>query len=717
MRYGRIMNSYLHPGHEDLVTPDGYIDKIELINEATGIAEVAIENILPSFVGFQIDHESLIFNFKSVLAQIGLNGVGKEIVLDQSKGTARVRIELTAIGELAREMLRQLEVGAYVGKLFAADERRRVRNPDYLSRMFGRSDREGRPLLSLGGMQGSERLTIEKVDGRIVAFLALRSGRMELEPSVKGLLPTLGRALKYKMPFLRDLLRLHQKWHADVPRMVVPDEILLVCSMPLHIRTMFARVVDAFLPAGFQHTSANVLQPDTQASGDIYELFGNSTKEIFDIPLEFFTLEPHREHVFFADRDQLQECLEDSKIIFDTFKTAPSPKEHRAATFIVKGSQMLSLQESDWILRDPPQQPFPGIRHNIRQSHMVERYIEQQPCYPFLKAIESGLITSQGVLFSRYFPSPLMKRMLLSYYVQSSLMGLYFQIPSRSSGYFFSQEDRAMLIDLVTFGIPVYWADETSGQILQYVQRPSKTSGMFVPLKKIETFKNATFFGIYGSNLLEGNFEIALKQLLEGILAMRKEVDHPLLTANTPLALVTGGGPGAMEMGNRMAKELEILSCANVVDFQLQQDLVVNEQRQNPYVEAKMTYRLDHLIERQAEFFLDFPIFVMGGIGTDFEFALEEVRHKVGSRPFGPILLFGEPKYWEEKITSRYQCNLKNGTIKGSEWVSNSFFCIQTAEQGLAIYRDFFTGKLKIGRDGPIFPEGFVPHYSPLSLK
>ncbi|NDG04333.1 MAG: hypothetical protein EB121_03150, partial [Alphaproteobacteria bacterium] len=103
--------------------------------------------------------------------------------------------------------------------------------------------------------------------------------------------------------------------------------------------------------------------------------------------------------------------------------------------------------------------------------HMVERYIEMQPSYPFLKGIENGLITSQGVLFSRYFPSPLLKRMLLSFHVQSQLMGVYFETPSRSWGEYFSQEDRAMLIDLATFGIPIYWADRRSNQILQYVQR------------------------------------------------------------------------------------------------------------------------------------------------------------------------------------------------------------------------------------------------------
>lgn len=702
------MTSYLYPGHHDLITPDGYIEKLHFVDETCALAEVVIEDISPVFIGYQLDSAQVKFNFKSVLAQLGLNGIGKEILLDKKNNRAHVEVEIHCIGSLAREMLLHLTTGAYVGKLFAADERRRVRNSDYLTRMFGRSDREGRPLLSLGGLHGSEQLTIENIDGRSVAFLALLPGRMVYDQSVHSLAPTLSRALKTKRGFLRDLLRLHQKWMTNVPRIVSPDELLLVCSSPLHIRTVFACVVDSLLPKGYKHTSANVLQPDTYASGDIYELFGFSTKEIYDIPLEFYTLEPHREHVFFSDRDQLQVCLEDPKTIFDAFNTAPEPNEDRAAVFIVKGSQMLRLKEEDWIVRNPPQQPFPGIGHKIRQSLMVERYIEQQPCYPFLKAIESGLITSQGVLFTRYFPSPLMKRMLLSYYVQANLMGIYFQIPSRGGGYYFSQEDRAMLIDLAAFGIPVYWADETSMQILQYLQRPGKTSGMFVPLKKIETFEKATFFGIYGSNLMAGNFEQELKSLLEGILKMRDEVDHPLLNKKTPLALVTGGGPGAMEMGNRMAQQLNLLSCANIMDFQSRPDRVVNEQKQNPYVEAKMTYRLSHVIERQAEFYLDFPIFVMGGIGTDFEFALEELRHKVGSPPFGPIVLFGEPGYWKQKISSRFQCNLKSGTIIGSEWVSNSFFCITTAEQGIRLYSDFFTGKLDIGPQGPIYDDGFV---------
>ena len=163
-----------------------------------------------------------------------------------------------------------------------------------------------------------------------------------------------------------------------------------------------------------------------------------------------------------------------------------------------------------------------------------------------------------------------------------------------------------------------------------------------------------------------------------------------------------------MGLGNRVAKKVGILSCANIMDFRGEKGAVINEQKQNPYIDAKMTYRLDKLVERQAEFNLDFPIFLMGGIGTDFEYALEEVRRKVGGTAPTPVLLFGNPDYWKQKITARFRLNLATGTISGSEWVSNCFYCVQNAAQGLKIYKQYFSGTLKIGVNGPIYEDGFV---------
>ena len=695
------------PEQYDLATGDGVITSIEMLSDRRAEAIVMIEGLSPLFVGYELECELVFFNIKSTLAQLGVNGTGREYELDRKNSCAQVRVELEAYGDIAMEMLKHLHVGAYIGKLFAADPRRRVRDPFYLSRMFGRCDRLGRPLLSLGGMHGSSDLILDKVDGRTVAYLSLQHGRLLYAPTVHGFLPTLGKALVAKKS-MREVVGLHQEWHSHVPHNVEKDQILLVRTLPLHIRTVFGRVVNELLSEGYKHTSASILQPDTTASGDVYELYGESKRELMDIPLEFYTLEPYREYVFFEDRDQLQTCLEDSKAIFSAFDTAPKPLDDRVSAFVVKGEQMLDLTEDDWIVRQPRRHEFPGLAQSDRQAKLVEKYIEQQPSFPFLKNIDDNAITSQGILLNRYFPSPMMKRMLLSNHVRRGLKGIYFQYPSHSYESYFSAEDRTLLNDLHKFAIPIYWADSVSGQILEYVQKPDCDFGIFVPLYQRETFIRSTVFGIYGSNLIEGEFEDELRCLLQGILDMRKDVNHPLLYDEIPLSLVTGGGPGAMEVGNRVAKELGILSCANVVDFRQSDELVVNEQKMNPYIEAKMTYRLDKLVERQSEFNLDFPIFLKGGIGTDFEFCLEEVRRKVGATPPNPILLMGSADYWRQKITPRFQCNLQGGTIRGSEWLSNCFYCIQTAEQGLQVYRDFFEGTLPIGKDGPVHEDGFV---------
>lgn len=693
--------------HYDLVTPDGAITNLRPIDQFSSEAIVFIEHISPAFVGYRIDPRHVFFNIKSALAQLGVDAETLEFELTPARHCAQVKILLRGIGHVGCEMLKLLSVGTYIGKLFAADERRRVRDPDYLSRMFGRADRQGRPLLSLGGLQDSNDLVLDKIDGRTVAFLTLQNGRVQYDESIFGILPTIAKALKTQLS-LRNLVRLHQEWKPFVPRNVHEHELLLVKTYPLHIRTVFGKVVNELLSAGYHHTSASILQPDTQASGDIYELYGNSKRELTDIPIEFYTLEPYREYVFFSDRDQLQSSLENPKSLFKAFSTALEPVEDRAAVFVVKGEQLLNLKPEDWIYRETHFHELPGTSQSTRQALMIERYIQQQPCYPFLKAISDGVITSQGILLTRYFPSPLMKRMLLGDHVQRGLKGIYFQYPSLTYQDYFSAEDRGLLHDLYKFAIPVYWVDKYTNNILQYCQRHDKDSGMFVPLESVQTFLNSTVFGIYGSNLLEGDFEQELQKLLKGIVEMRAECNHPLLHKDTPIALVTGGGPGAMEVGNRIAKDLHILSCANIVDFRPKSQAIVNEQKVNPYVEAKMTYRLDKLVERQAEFNLDFPIFVMGGIGTDFEYALEEVRLKVGMAPPTPIILFGSIDYWTKKITNRFKCNLDSGTIKGSEWVSNCFYCIQNAEQGLKIYKDFFSNVLPIGKGGPVYPDGFV---------
>lgn len=675
----------------DLVSPEGSIVECTRVDANRLSAQVEIRNIPEYFAGFSLLHDQLSFNGKSLLAQLGVDVQEKELHLSFSKRRAELLVELRARGRVAREMLSHIWVGSYIGKLFAADPSRRVRTIPYLLRMLERCDLWADPLLSFGQENPTSLFTEKR--GRVIVSLPLHLGVIHYSEGIFGLIPTIGRALKENL-HLRHLLALHQILNKERKRTVLQEEILLVRTAALHIRTVFARVVPEELPLGVFHTSAFLLQPDTRGSGDIYELYGEHPREIESIPLEFYTLEPHREHVFFSDRDQLKSTLQDPKLLFSAFSTAPEPKKMPAAAFIVKGSQLRGICAKDWrIERREGEEGTRSLSHSL---------------LPFLSAMKQGIITSQGVLLSRYFPSATLKGFFLDETVQRYIRGIYFLNPAPRRGDFFSYEDRAFLIDLHNFDIPVYWVDRTLHKILRYVQRRGKDSGMFVPLEKVDLFFEATFFGIYGSNLLKGSFQEELFRLMEMVLELRWHMDHPLLHRGKPLALVTGGGPGVMEVGNLVAKELGILSCANIVDFFPHEGSQIREQIRNPHVEAKMIYNLNNLVERQAEFHLDFPIFLIGGAGTDFELALEEVSRKVGVIEPRPVLLFGPIAYWEDKITHRFMRNVREGTIEGSEWTSNCFYCVQSADEALSVYRRFFAHQLPIGKKGPIYSRGFV---------
>jgi hypothetical protein len=72
------VESYLTPQHYDLVTPDGFITELHTIDRRRKLAHIQIDQIFPFFVGYGIDPHLVFFNMKSTLAQLGLNGIGRE---------------------------------------------------------------------------------------------------------------------------------------------------------------------------------------------------------------------------------------------------------------------------------------------------------------------------------------------------------------------------------------------------------------------------------------------------------------------------------------------------------------------------------------------------------------------------------------------------------------------------------------------------------------
>ncbi len=107
-------------------------------------------------------------------------------------------------------------------------------------------------------------------------------------------------------------------------------------------------------------------------------------------------------------------------------------------------------------------------------------------------------------------------------------------------------------------------------------------------------------------------------------------------------AVVTGGGPGVMEAGNRGAKEAGGLS----VGFNIE---LPHEQHENPYLDISLTFR--HFYARKtmfvkaAEGFVVFP----GGFGTVDELFEALTLIQTGKVLHFPVVLF-DSAYWDELL-------------------------------------------------------------------
>ena len=695
----------------DLVTPDGQVTSLRRESRQCIIAEVHIKDISSNFVGWLDDDVSddIVFNLKSTLSQLGVDSRLNSLTLTESSLEAKCEIEVFAITTLGILTLDFVEVGTSVGKLFKLCSSRRVHTIPYITRLLSHNDRFGNPLLTYGEQASDWEL--KEIDNRVIAFIKLKPGALKYDFGITGFLPTVGKALRSSQTasLVKDMLRLHQSYSEEKSRLVREGDMLLVRSKAMNIRSIFARVVPEFLPFGVKCTASNILEPYDANIGRTFVLYGNSDQELDSIPIEFYTVEPYREGIAFENRVDLADLLMNYEDAAKAFRSVPKDPDTQACVYICKANQMRELNEESWISSKPLQIPFVGSLEPSEQHLLAQQYLVQQCQFGVLSAIDSGEIISQGVLLTKYFISPILKHLLLSGHVCQYVRAIYFLQASKTTGTFFSQTDRAMLQDLMYFGVRVYHVDLNAQKIYQYVHRMGTDSGMFVPLGKKEEYLHAVYVGIYGSNLIEGDFENDLTILLTGLreLITLKSRDN----SKKGICVVTGGGPGVMELGNRVAHNLGILSCGLFVDFgsgAKKPGVVINEQKKNPYVDAWMTYRLEKLVERQSDFNLDFPIFCIGGIGTDFEFALEEVRRKVGTAPANPILLFGPKQHWTNKLTARWQENLRSGVVKGSEWLSNVCYVVSSGAQALRIYEKFFNGELKIGSKHSWNSDGFI---------
>ena len=155
----------------------------------------------------------------------------------------------------------------------------------------------------------------------------------------------------------------------------------------------------------------------------------------------------------------------------------------------------------------------------------------------------------------------------------------------------------------------------------------------------------------------------------------KQMTERSLANGGTDDIIVTGGGPGVMEAGNRGAMEAGGRSIGlNIV--------VPHEQAPNPYVTPELSFNFHYFALRKMHFLLRARAITVfpGGFGTldeTFE-ALTLIQTKRMERV--PFLLFGRA-FWEEIIN--WNALRDAGTIGADDL--ELFRFVETAEEALAI--------------------------------
>jgi uncharacterized protein (TIGR00730 family) len=161
-------------------------------------------------------------------------------------------------------------------------------------------------------------------------------------------------------------------------------------------------------------------------------------------------------------------------------------------------------------------------------------------------------------------------------------------------------------------------------------------------------------------------------------------------TLETPIYVVTGGGPGIMEAGNRGAHEVGGQSIGlNIV--------LPHEQEPNPYITPQLCFQFHYFALRKMHFVMRSIALVCfpGGFGTLDELFETLTLVQTGKSRRRPILLFGR-EFWSKLIN--FDHLIDTGMISPGD--TGLFHYVESAEDAWRCLADHYGFDLPETRTG-----------------
>jgi uncharacterized protein (TIGR00730 family) len=200
------------------------------------------------------------------------------------------------------------------------------------------------------------------------------------------------------------------------------------------------------------------------------------------------------------------------------------------------------------------------------------------------------------------------------------------------------------------------------------------------PERAAEALINARRQGVDATALKRAENGLAMSRYYDEARRFAAIVTEKSREQTTPIYVVTGGGPGIMEAGNRGAFDVGGKSIGlNIV--------LPHEQAPNPYITPELCFQFHYFALRKMHFLMRSIALVCfpGGFGTLDELFETMTLVQNGKSTKRPILLFGRA-FWERLINFDYL--VETGMIAATDL--NLFRYVESAEEAWAVLSEHY---------------------------
>ena len=481
----------------------------------------------------------------------------------------------------------------------------------------------------------------------------------------------------------KDLLNRIQA-RRPVDRIVLParDGVITSCSMFLHQH--YVVLESEASPLG-QHLEAVVLDPVTTRGTNVFLEFTNDTDHRIVNPsvaasvYEAVDVKPPPARWYGTDftppeAETVGPAARDYELLAEVFDRLESRSErrrysHRLVAVVSSLEKLLNGTEPEAVWRSPPRPVSP-----VEGPDVTSRLQDDMPDYGGSLDYGTSLLAdvspgARVTLLLGYFPNLIEHSQICSAALEGKIRRIIFRRASFEHGPFLSSRDHGRLADYKGLGIDVFWCNDERKHVVTHVFRGLR--GYFTEPENMERFQNALIFAAYGSSRPLPDDEVVK---VERLLANLKAFFGP------DIAILTGGGPGAMLQTTTIAQRHGVLAGASFIE--------TVDQMTNETAEFYQTFQGRSRQARQRWFEVaSFHLFFSGGVGTLEEVGLTLTDMKLGVIELSPLVFFGhhgEEPYWRGLAG---QFDIMTDAKRGPPWLESHTLMTDDPDAVPAFYK------------------------------